>query len=417
VLCLATLAAIAFGAWRVGRHFWAQSQLQAARTALDRGQVAEARTKLLACLNVRPDDPEVHFLLARAARRSGDGNEADERLREAKRLGAVPEQIQLERLLQDVQRGYMGSAEKQLLAYTEKDHPDTVDILDALAHGYLVTFRLPQARDTADRLLELQPQNAPVWVLRGKAMYHMRGYAEAASNYARAVELVPDDSDARLLLAECLFENAQPEQALMHFDVLSERDNRTRSADDIAVPLGRARCLLELGRLEEAGEALDRLYKQAPGNFHVLMLRGKLALRQRDAASAESWLRKAVELEPGDRDSVYALALCLQRQRDPDKKTEADRWFKHVKLIESEQTRLTDATAQILGSPHDPAPRLAAGEIFLKLGNEKEGLRWLYSALQQDPGHRPTHQALRDHFRSKGQPERAAAHEKALGKE
>ena len=72
-------------------------------------------------------------------------------------------------------------------------------------------------------------------------------------------------------------------------------------------------------------------------------------------------------------------------------------------------------------TPLVPAPRLAAalgvGEIFLKLGNEKEGLRWLYSALQQDPGHRPTHQALRDHFRSKGQPERAAAHEKALGKE
>jgi tetratricopeptide (TPR) repeat protein len=417
VLGLVTLVVIGFCVLRVGQRFWAGAQVQAARAALDLGQVNKARTHLRASLQIRPDDPEVHLLLARVARRSGDATEADERLREAKRRGGVPEEIQLERLLQDVQRGNMGAMEKQLLAYTEKGHPDTLDILDALAHGYLVTFRLTQARDALDRLLERQPNQAPAWVMRGKAMYHMRGYAEAANNYARAVELAPDDAEARLLLAECLFENAQPEQALAHFDELSKRDEPAHSAGDLAVPLGRARCLLELGRSDEARDALERLNQLAPANFNVLTLRGKLALRQLDPDAAEPWLRKAVELEPGDRDSVYSLALCLQQQQDNDKKAEAARWFKQVKLIESEQTRLADVTAQILGSPHDPAPRLKAGEIFLKLGNAKEGLRWLYSALQQDPGHRPTHEMLRDHFRSKGQAERAAVHEKALGKE
>jgi predicted Zn-dependent protease len=422
VLGLVTLLVIGWCTWRVGRHFWAQSQLHAARTALDLGQTATAKTYLLACLPIRPDDPEVHFLLARVARRSGDAREADEHLRQAKRLGGVPEEIQLERQLQDVQRGFMGSMEKQLLAYAEKGHPDRLEILDALAHGYLVTFRLTQARDVLDRLLELEPRNASAWVMRGKAMYHSRGYAEAANNYGRAVELAPDDADARLLLAECLFENAQPEQALTHFEILYKQDERptvagTGGSSDIAVPLGRARCMLELGRIEEARDALDNLDRLAPANFNVLALRGKLALRQLDPAGAEVWLRKAVEVEPGDRDSVYSLALCLQQQQNADKKAEAARWFKQVKLIESEQTRLADTTAQVLAAPYDPMPRLKAGEIFLKLGNEREGLRWLYSALQQDPKHRPTHEALRDHFRNKGQPERAAIHEKALSKE
>jgi tetratricopeptide (TPR) repeat protein len=412
-----TLAVIALSAWRVGRNLWARAELQAARMALDLGKVGEARSHLVTCLNIRPDDPDVHFLLARVARRSGDAKEADERLRQAKRLGAVPEEVQLERQLQDVQRGYMGPLEKQLLIFTEKDHPDTIDILDALAHGYLVTFRLNQARDVLDRLIKLQPGHAPAWVLRGKAMYHLRGYAEAAHDYGRAVELAPDDAEARLLLAECLFENAQPEQALEHFDVLDRREQPVPNADSLAVPMGRARCLLELGRTDDAREALARLQKLAPGNFNVLTLYGKLALRELNPAGAESWLRKAVELEPGDRDSVYSLALCLQQQRDEGKKTEAATWFQQVKLIESQQSRLADVTAQILSAPHDPLPRLRAGEIFLTLGNDREGLRWLYSALQQDPNHQPTHRLLRDHFRRKGQPERAAVHEKALGKE
>jgi tetratricopeptide (TPR) repeat protein len=310
-----------------------------------------------------------------------------------------------------VQRGDMGTTESQLWAYTEKDHPDTLDILEALARGYLVTFRLNEATAALDRLLERQPKNAPAWVMRGKARYHMRGYSEAASNYGRAVELAPDDALARLLLAECLVENARPAQALEHFDRLSEQ-----TPDDVAVPLGRANCLLDLGRTDEARDVLDRLLKLAPDNLTAMTLRGKLAMRQLEPAAAERWLRKAVELNPGDRDAVYSLSLCLRQQGDKDKKEEAALWFDRFKLIESEQSRLNGLTNQIMASPHAPAPRCEAGELFLKIGNEKEGLRWLESALQQDPRHQQTHRVLRDYFRAKGQPDRAQVHERALAK-
>lgn len=411
VLTLVLLAVIGYSAYRVGRHFWANSQLQSARAALDLGQVSKAQSHLLSCLQVRPDDPEVHFLLARAARRAGDYKEAEERLLQAKRLGGVPEEIQLERLLQDVQRGDMGSAESQLWAYTEKDHPDTLDILDALARGYLVTFRLHQATTALDRLLEIQPHNAPAWIMRGKSRYHLRGYSEAAHNYGRAVELTPDDAPARLLLAECLVENARPTEALEHFDRLS-----TQIPDDPAVPLGRANCFMDLGRNDEARDVLDRLLKQTPGNPTAMTLRGKLAMREAELATAELWLRKAAELNPGDRDAVYSLSLCLRQQGDQKKKEEAAQWFDRLKLIESEQARLSVITSQIMAAPHAPSPRCEAGELFLKIGNEKEGLRWLESALQMDPRHPQTHRVLRDYFRAKGLPDRAQVHERALAK-
>src|SRR5262249_22825422 len=153
------------------------------------------------------------------------------------------------------------------------------DILEALGQGYLVTFRLTQARATLDRLLALQPENAPAWLMRGQANYHMRGYAEAAHDYARAVELAPDGTEARVTLAICLLENAQPEQALAHFDVLlktgaHERDERATPVNNLAIAIGRATCLLELGRTAETEAVLAPLLKTAPDDFQVLTLRG-----------------------------------------------------------------------------------------------------------------------------------------------
>jgi tetratricopeptide (TPR) repeat protein len=410
-LAAGLLAVIGLCAYRVGRSLWANRELTLAQAALDVGQVATAREHLLFCLRERPDDPEVHLLLARAARREGKFQEADEQLLSAKRLGAVLERLQLEHLLQHVQRGQGGAAEGQLWAYCEKGHPDHTDILEALARGYLATFRLDQARTALDRLLEMQPRHATAWLLRGKASYHMRGYAEAAHDYGQAVQLAPEDGEARQLLAECLLDNAQPTAARPHFEQL-----RAQGRGDTEVLVGYVRCLIDLGRLEEAQEPLDELLRSAPDNATALALRGKLHLKKFEPALAEPWLRKAIQLEPGNREAVYNLSLCLQQQPAQEKKTEAARWLKQYGIIDSEQANMKQQIKEIMARPHDPAPRARAGKIFLKIGNEKEGLRWLYSALQLDPRHTESHSALRDYYRGKGQADRAAVHERALEK-
>ena len=62
--------------------------------------------------------------------------------------------------------------------------------------------------------------------------------------------------------------------------------------------------------------------------------------------------------------------------------------------IDKQLARLGDLTRQVSESPHDPKPRTEAGIIFLRSGQVQEGLRWLASALQVDPQHRETRQAL-----------------------
>ena len=49
--------------------------------------------------------------------------------------------------------------------------------------------------------------------------------------------------------------------------------------------------------------------------------------------------------------------------------------------------RLDELTRQISIAPHNADLRFEAGQIMLRNGQETEGLRWLASALQEDPSH------------------------------
>ena len=66
--------------------------------------------------------------------------------------------------------------------------------------------------------------------------------------------------------------------------------------------------------------------------------------------------------------------------------------------------------------PNDPALRYEAGMIFLRNGFTQDGLHWLSTALDVDPNHRPTHQALADHFERTGEQARARHHRQFLDK-
>lgn len=60
--------------------------------------------------------------------------------------------------------------------------------------------------------------------------------------------------------------------------------------------------------------------------------------------------------------------------------------------------------------------RYEAGMIFLRNGFTQDGLRWLYTALDADPNHRPTHQALADYFERTGEEAQARHHRRFLDK-
>jgi predicted Zn-dependent protease len=174
--------------------------------------------------------------------------------------------------------------------------------------------------------------------------------------------------------------------------------------DNPTVVLGLARCWYELGEFESARALLDEFLATQPDHAVALADRVKLALTTGQPAEAEQWLRRAVAVAPNDPDVLYPLVQCLQHV---GKTEEAKTWLARFQKIETDLKRVVEATRAITRRPEAAGLRCEVGQLILQNGQEEEGLRWLHSALQEDPAHAPTLQTLADYYESKGQPQLA----------
>lgn len=402
LLSFGLLAIIGTGATIASWHISAWKDYRAATEALERRDFAEARTRLASCLQVWPNSAEVQLLAARAARRAGAYDDAEEHLKKCERLGWPSEEIRLERDLRCAQQGEVTGVQDRLMLFAEHGHPNALLILEALCQGYIKTYRLTHAAHCLTLWLERAPEDVQALLWRAEVAYLRSSIPDALADYRRVVELDPERDDARLRLAELLAAEHQPGEAVAHFQQL-----QYRQPTNPAVLLGLARCRRLLGDPAEAGKLLDTLLEIAPHDEGALAERGRVCLETQQPAEAERWLRKAASRAPYDRDIVYALYLCLQQV---GKAKEAETYRAKLEEIDSQLGRLREVTRRISELPRDPSLRHEAGMIFMRSGQAKEGLRWLYSALQEDPRYRPAHQALADYYESTGDKAKADWH-------
>jgi tetratricopeptide (TPR) repeat protein len=132
-----------------------------------------------------------------------------------------------------------------------------------------------------------------------------------------------------------------------------------------------------------------------------------LALEYESPAKAEPWLRQAAAVAPTDRGVLYNLFQCLQRI---GKEKEAAEFNAKFTALDEDLVQLREALQEVVKHPQDPEPRYKAGVILLRNGKEKEGLRWLASALVENPRHAATHRALGEYYERCGDRQRAALH-------
>jgi tetratricopeptide (TPR) repeat protein len=385
-----------------GRHFWAEAHFRAAQRALEKGDLVEGQAHLDQCLRVWSNSSEAHFLAARTARRMAAYDDAEWHLKEYQRLGGVPEAIDLEKALLLAQRGDLKRVEGNLLLFVQQGHPDAVLILEALSRGLLKVYRLEHALFCLEQWLKRRPDDVQALLWRGDVRERLPDVEGALDDYRRVVELDPNRDEARLHYAELLLREEQPQEALRHYEHLHERQPANP-----AVLVGLARCRRLLGESQEARRLLDLALAASPRHPDALSLRGRLELEENRPADAEPWLRQAFALAPHDRETAYSFAHCLQLC---GKEAEAEKVRDRVKAIDALMQRTNELAAEIGASPHDPAPRHEMGTIFLRSGQSTEGLRWLQSALQEDPDYRPTHEALAEYFTQVGDETQAVQH-------
>lgn len=390
--------------WLGGRHLWAWYHFRAAQSDLEQYHSAEALAHLKSCLSVWPTSAPTNLLACRAARRTGDFEQARRYLQECQRLEGDPSaESTLEEALLHATMGDLDRVEAYLEGWVEKNPTQAPLVWEALAEGYLRMYRIRDALSCLDRWLEEQPKNVQAHFLRGNVWRHVRSLRRAVPSYRRVVQLDPERLDARRWLAFCLMEIGQFDEAVTHLDTL-----RRHQPDDPDLPVRLARCQSKLGKIDRARRLLTGVLARHPNHGLALRTRGQVALMEQQPAEAERWLRRAVRVLPYDYESHYALGQALAQQ---GKKTAAKAQSKTTEDLKKRQERLGEIKSHDMTMrPHDPALHCELGMLLLSVGYPEVGVRWLHSALHQDPHYGPAHAALADYYAAHGNADQAAYH-------
>jgi predicted Zn-dependent protease len=138
-----------------------------------------------------------------------------------------------------------------------------------------------------------------------------------------------------------------------------------------------------------------------------LLARASLALSEKQSAEAEADLRRAVKLDPYDYAARYQLLLYLE-QRGPEGETRDCK--ARLEQIVADQQQMYELAGKVRNAPRDPALRCALAKVLLRNGQPAEAIRWLESAIQEDPTYEPAHALLSEWYEKAGDLQRAAQH-------
>jgi predicted Zn-dependent protease len=378
-----------------GRRLLAMHHLKTGRALLERYHHEEARPHLQASLRLWPRNAETLLLLARAARQDdATFAEAEEYLEQYRRLHGRTEEWILERMLHAASKGETDRVVKPFRQLVQENSPATPLICEAMIQGYFRVYRFSEVHAVLQIWLERQPDNTKALLFQSILHTTLRNRQEAADAYERILQLDPEYDVARRRLAELLIAEKKFPEALAHLQQL-----RQRQPDHPMLAVLLARCLDQMGQQDEAEHLLDEVLARSPHFAPAVAERGQLALRQGQLDQAENWLRESTSQNTRNRQLHYQLIQCLYRQ---GKRAAAEEELRQLKQLEAKTQRLEIAKEKMLERPQDPILYQEMGQALLAVGETEEGLYWLQRAVRENPTNTSALRALADHYRQRG---------------
>jgi tetratricopeptide (TPR) repeat protein len=387
VLTAAALIVAGFFGWREWtlRRLWRHGE-----EALAERRYADAQQHFSAYLAIRPKDADACLRAARAARRLRDYYEAGALLARAEQQGADAETVAVERQLIAVQQGDARPV-AHLRERAGHGDDLALAILEVLVQFDIDTYQLRNALAGFTEYLKHRPGDLHALLGRGYVWERFLSFADALEDYRAAVKQHPDNAVARAHLARTLLTVGTPQDALEQYEWLAERwpdklevrlglaqawrrlgdaekagakldailqaqprhpealwergqlaldqdkaveaEPYLRRAVD-ALPFDRRfvfslyRCLLELGRADEAKEMQARVDRidadlrrleqlrdevmQRPNDAQLRAEGGILFLRNGEREQGLRWLQLALRLDPNCREARLALELAAK---------------------------------------------------------------------------------------------------------
>ena len=384
-------------------HSQASFHWQAAERALELQDAEAACDHLEHCLLWWNGRYDVRFQAARAARLAGRLDQAEEHLTYCERLaGSAPEERLLrERSLLQVQQGDLAGHLERLAPQGPSDPTLSVEVLEALAHGFGESLYDVSALVCLDRLFGLEPAHVRGRLLAGEIYTRLTFHEQAEQQFEKAVAQAPRALGPRQHLAVALLDVGKVREAAVQIDVLL-----SLFPEHPEGLYARARQFVYRGRVEDAKADLDRVLTNYPGHVPALLERGRLEYRHGDPRKSLKWFGEATQIQPGSLEAWQGLAKAHDVLKNVAEAKKCWDTVEDLKRRLGEMSRL-DVQINQLKSRGTAMP-LALAEICEQVHLPAKAASWRWQALHAEPQNRAARLAQAQYFEAIGQPHRAA---------
>ena len=429
---------------------------QLGRLALERDRAGEALPYLETAARLRPDQSNVHFLLARAYRSLGRSEEAHSHLKTFRRMktaeesrdepGAGPElpQTPNERSLQDPQelgatvshQYKQGNSDKARRILAEASRKTSVDPQTLLLYGRIAG----EAEDyeTAEKLFTSIGSNHPeplnVAYHLGLVQFRTGRFSDCQQTLLEALSGEQGNSKIQNLLGHCYQRQEQVQEAMAAFQgAISRNPTEETNYLDLVHLLADESLLaywLDPGRGPRlrwhlALQALDRGVEELPASARLFETRGFVQAKLDYTRQAIQSYARALELEPDSAKAHLGLGVS---QRLAGNTREARETFERgirqfpmnasfyqefglllAKAGNSGDEAARTRSAALLRKALDldaslVEPHYQLGQLALAQGNPEEAARHFESAVQLAPRESKLRYGLVRAYRRSGTP-------------
>jgi tetratricopeptide (TPR) repeat protein len=228
-------------------------------------------------------------------------------------------------------------------------------------------------------------------------------WADAQKHLEASLKVNPKNAAALQQLSQCLFQQKNPDVALAKLKEAAKIDENmllpetilaqyymqsgdqehaqenagkwlvaalTVAPKDVKTRLIAAQWAWENGRLQESGKQADIALKLEPTSLNAKILRGIIALFQKDYKTAEVHFDSALYQSPGNFAASNNLALALVEQKDDAKKRRA------LELAEGNVQKYSKAN-----DSRGPESVSTYGWVLYRLGRHDDAEKWLRAAV------------------------------------
>ena len=339
-----------------------KSNLMAAQTAVEQGDLEEAARYLEEVLTQAPNHEQTSLMLGLVRYRQGRVEDAEKLLAPIAEAGNSETASKLLAAARLQMRNPEGA---QAILSNLEDKDSDPETLAMVAIATLASGDLETGEALMDKALANNPENHQLR-LRYATYLNQRGeHDRAITEATRVLENAPELEQARSIIVE-----AQARSGDMNAAVETASQWIEEAPDSINALMTRGSLAATEDNADTAKTYFNKAREKAPQSSAPLVALGRLAMTQDDQAEAQKQFRAAVRLAPDSRQALQGLATVQDREetkrfmrevlKDNPEATGPRLILLEAALMDNNQQEADDLTASLLERSEQTTPAPAA---------------------------------------------------------